>query len=125
VTPKGAQLQVQTALEDLIKAEKEKGGNVAELEATQVINTLSKDLADLILSSINKLFPVATSIQEWLGTCLWLVVHAGPTGPGGYSMQWTSPLGLPIVQGYREQKSKVVRIHPPSALSSSFPPTSP
>lgn len=116
VTQVGAQRQVEESLAALVAAEKEKGTNVGELESQTKIYDLSKNLATLILSSIDKLFPVATSIQEWLGTCLQLVVKAGSAHKreddvSGNSMEWTSPLGLPIVQAYREIKSKAVSIN--------------
>lgn len=117
VTQEGARLQVREALLDLATAELKKGPSGHQLDGFDPDNEdyfdqLPSDLAQLVLSSIDKLFPVATSIQYWLGTCLYLVVHAdAPKGADfgkGNSMEWTSPLGLPVVQAYREIGTKTV-----------------
>ena len=109
VTQQGAEAQVNTALTEL-------NGTLPAKDqlSVQQVKKLSTKLASTILLSIGKLFPVATSIQEWLGTCLDLIVHSrdnatDPTAEHSHSMQWTTPLGLPVVQGYREPVTKIIK----------------
>lgn len=76
------------------------------------LRKVAKELSADTLSAISTLFPVATSIQQWLKTCLEVIFHSSVSGntAGGTSntMTWNSPLGFPITQGYREQITETV-----------------
>lgn len=110
VTDVGAKAQVKEALTAANETIGRSDAGAKKLTDAE-LDKLSKQLADTILASINRLFPVATSIQEWLGTCLQLIVEdvgLDATTNFGKSMAWTTPLGLPVVQAYRAIATKTV-----------------
>lgn len=82
---------------------------------------LSRYLAKHVFASIRELFHAAHLIQDWLGDCakkisrsirLDLEVDQGKKIDASDMMTsviWTSPLGLPVVQPYRDLKKKQIR----------------
>jgi len=59
-------------------------------------------LAKETLGSIGEVFTGADSIMKWLGECAKVIAQQG------YDVAWVTPLGLPVVQPYREPKRKAV-----------------
>ena len=84
LTKVGARLQVMDELKDLPVA---KG---------RLFRT-AQFLANEILSSIGGLCGKAEHIFDWLDTCGRLMVADSPYKP----IQWTNPIGMPVVQPYR------------------------
>jgi len=58
----------------------------------------SQYLAKRTLDSVATLFPIATAIMGWLRECAAIIVEAG------HSVRWVTPLGLPVVQPYRNYR---------------------
>lgn len=61
-------------------------------------------LAQLTLKSLGEVFSGAYSIMDWLNTCAHLISGAG------YPVMWVTPLGLPVVQPYRNQTNSVYSV---------------
>jgi len=59
-------------------------------------------LARQTLGSIGEVFTGADSIMQWLGKCAQQIAHKG------YDVAWVTPLGLPVVQPYREPRRMAV-----------------
>ena len=57
-------------------------------------------LADTIYDQVGVLFPAATSIMRWLEACARMMCKARPEK----SIGWTSPLGVKVVQPYRNPR---------------------
>ena len=49
----------------------------------------------IIISSLGELFNSATAIMHWLSECAQIIAASDEP------VQWTTPLGLPVVQPYR------------------------
>jgi len=92
-----------------------------QLEANQAlpkkrVYALSAYVTKKIFESIGDLFGGATAIQRWFSQCAKLVCRAHPpqrfAGSGKPDrmtpMIWTTPLGIPVVQPYREPKRKQI-----------------
>lgn len=59
-------------------------------------------LATIILESIGESYASADSIMAWLQHAAWLIAKAG------YYTDWTSPIGMPVVQDYsRKSQYKI------------------
>lgn len=84
-------------------------------------NELSRYLAKHVFASIRELFHAAHLIQDWLGECAKKIsksvrldfdLNQSKTINSSdlmTSVIWTSPLGLPVVQPYRDLKKKQVQ----------------
>ena len=55
------------------------------------------------MDAMAQLFTSARAIMDWLATCARLVAREG------HAMSWVTPLGLPVVQPYRNEKKYVVK----------------
>ncbi|XP_071502713.1 DNA-directed RNA polymerase, mitochondrial-like [Diadema antillarum] len=55
-----------------------------------------------VFQSLRKMFTKTREIQDWLTESAWLISKAGET------VEWVTPLGLPIVQPYHKRSLKVV-----------------
>jgi DNA-directed RNA polymerase len=62
-------------------------------------------LANEIMESIGSLCGKATAIFEWLDVCGRLMVAHNPYRP----IQWTSPIGMPVVQPYRNYSKCTIK----------------
>lgn len=60
-------------------------------------------LAKLTLSSIGKKFVGADSVKEWLANC------AQKIAATGQDVAWVTPLGLPVVQPYRKERTAKIK----------------
>ena len=49
----------------------------------------------IIISSLGEMFNSATAIMHWLSECAQIIAASDEP------VQWTTPLGLPVVQPYR------------------------
>lgn len=90
-------------------------------EKPEESNELSRYLAKHVFASIRELFHAAHLIQDWLGECakkisksirLDFELKQGNSINSSdlmTSVIWTSPLGLPVVQPYRDMKKKQVQ----------------
>ncbi|XP_065879768.1 DNA-directed RNA polymerase 1B, mitochondrial [Euphorbia lathyris] len=78
---------------DQIKKRLKERGNIAD---NQVMYAASCYAAKTTLMALEEMFEGARSIMAWLGECAKII--ASENEP----VRWTSPLGLPIVQPYRQ-----------------------
>eukprot|EP01041_Mallomonas_annulata_P008967 gene8967-18555_t len=100
VTRIGARAQVHNRLEEKFKT------NPNEILSPEFENELSKAslyLATLTLDSLTEIFSSAKDIMDWLANCAKLVAEEGHT------MSWITPLGLPVIQPYRQETSYTVQ----------------
>ena len=74
----------------------EKGIDVDEIEAD--IHAASIYLASVTMDVMGDLFQGARQTMKWLATCARLISSQGTP------MAWLTPLGLPVVQPYRQSK---------------------
>eukprot|EP00605_Chrysophyceae_sp_TOSAG23-4_P002945 GSChrysophyteH1.ASY1.ANO1.3243.1 assembled CDS len=98
VTRIGARAQIQARLEERIYRSR-----VMTPELDRELFEASRYLADLTLNSLEEMFSGAKEIMDWLGTCAHLVAKSG------HVMTWVTPMGLPVMQPYRQQASQVVK----------------
>ncbi|KVI05303.1 DNA-directed RNA polymerase, helix hairpin domain-containing protein [Cynara cardunculus var. scolymus] len=61
--------------------------------------------AKTTLTALGEMFEAARSIMSWLGDCAKVVAMKN------HAVQWTTPLGLPVVQPYRKLGRHLVRVH--------------
>jgi hypothetical protein len=99
VTQVGAKEQVKNAFSDASR-------NLPNPPTNSDLEKYARETARLILSSISVLFPVASSIQQWLYTVL--AICLPKSDELSRSMEWTSPLGFPVSQQYRTKAMKRV-----------------
>jgi DNA-directed RNA polymerase len=59
-------------------------------------------LARVTMEAIGELFTGAKGTMDWLTTCARMIVQHG------YPVAWVSPIGVPAIQPYRQNKSAVV-----------------
>ncbi|XP_038060970.1 DNA-directed RNA polymerase, mitochondrial-like [Patiria miniata] len=55
-----------------------------------------------VFHSLRKMFTKTREIQDWLTECAWLIAKAGQT------VEWVTPLGLPVVQPYHKKNLRVI-----------------
>jgi DNA-directed RNA polymerase len=100
VTARGAKDQVQARLlERLVNETK----TLVTPEIESDIASASSYVAANTLNALTEMFSSAKAIMDWLANCATLVASEGQT------MSWITPLGLPVVQPYRQSCKKVVR----------------
>jgi DNA-directed RNA polymerase len=99
VTFIGVRKQVQARLEEKLMATPAQ--QTPEME--RAIYKASLYLAAVTIEQIGSLFSEANAIMDWLTQCARLVSLEGET------MSWLTPLGLPVVQPYRQQRSFTVQ----------------
>lgn len=90
-------------------------------EKSNIINISSKYLAHTTLESLNEIFDNANVIMNWLANLSNLVAK------DSQPMSWITPLGLPVVQPYRAERTytvKTVLQHVVLSLNSDFLPVS-
>ena len=54
-------------------------------------------LWQMVLKGLDQSFDKATGIMRWLGQCARVVTS------NGHAVAWHTPLGLPVIQPYRER----------------------
>ncbi|XP_050380024.1 DNA-directed RNA polymerase 2, chloroplastic/mitochondrial [Argentina anserina] len=59
--------------------------------------------AKVTLTALGEMFEAARSIMSWLGDCAKIIASENET------VQWTTPLGLPVVQPYRKKGRHLVK----------------
>ena len=59
--------------------------------------TIATCLLQVTLSCLHEMFTSAKDIMQWLGLCARVVARADN------AVEWTTPLGLPVVQPYRKK----------------------
>ncbi|GME81677.1 unnamed protein product [Ambrosiozyma monospora] len=102
VTYVGARAQISKRLKDI------------DYDETEIAR-VSKYLTDLVFKSIKQAFKGAHAIQDWFAFAAKMISKSVRLDPDQNvevnflsSVIWTTPLGLPVVQPYREIKSKAV-----------------
>ena len=98
VTRIGARAQIQSRLEEKIYRNR-----IMTPELDRELFDASRYLADLTLNSLEEMFAGAKEIMDWLGNCSHLIAKAG------HVMSWVTPMGLPVMQPYRQMASHTVR----------------
>ena len=97
VTYIGARKQIQEKLEEKLEAA---GVDVDEME--HGIHAASGYLASVTMDVMGELFQGARQTMNWLAACAKLIsAHGQP-------MAWISPIGVPVVQPYRQSKPYTV-----------------
>ena len=104
VTFVGARNQIYARLFEKLEAEGRVGGvdeedQVLEKELFGAAAYVARQTMD----AMAQLFTSARAIMDWLATCARLVAREG------HAMSWVTPLGLPVVQPYRNEKKYVVK----------------
>lgn len=98
VTQSGARAQVDARLQEVLCID-----NAALTPAMEKeISRAAMYLANLTLTSLSEMFQSARSIMDWLGDCAKLVAETDN------SMAWITPLGLPVMQPYRQPSQHTV-----------------
>uniref|UniRef100_A0A670XVM4 DNA-directed RNA polymerase n=1 Tax=Pseudonaja textilis TaxID=8673 RepID=A0A670XVM4_PSETE len=87
VTQYGGRLQIEKQLKEIEDFPKE---NVWQA---------SKYLVQRVFQSLSQMFSGSREIQNWLTESAWLISKTGQT------VEWVTPLGLPIIQPYHNKKS--------------------
>lgn len=91
VTPIGARQQIMNRLAEIEGLPEDK------------LFSASFKLARMTLSSLGDIFAGATETMSWL------YGSAQKISKKGHKVQWTTPVGLPVMQPYRRSERKVVR----------------
>jgi len=65
----------------------------------------SSQLSELVLDAVGDTFPKAKEIMTWIETCTRMMCKHNP----GRAIQWTTPLGFPVIQPYRSMKKFQIR----------------
>ncbi|KAM3852365.1 DNA-directed RNA polymerase, mitochondrial [Vipera latastei] len=91
VTQYGGRLQIEKQLKEIENFPKED------------IWQASKYLVQLVFQSLSEMFSGSREIQNWLTESAWLISKTGQT------VEWVTPLGLPIIQPYHSKKSMLVK----------------
>ena len=99
VTRIGARAQVQARLEEKLANH----GEVTTPELDKEIFASARYIANLTLNSLEEMFSGAKEIMDWLATCAHLVAQQG------HPMAWVSPMGLPVMQPYRQYASQTIK----------------
>lgn len=99
VTRTGARAQVQARLTERILSDP---SMVMDPEIEKSVFAASMYLANLTLASLEEMFSGAKEIMDWLGACARLVAAHG------HAMSWVSPMGLPIMQPYRQSATQTI-----------------
>ncbi|XP_025031948.1 DNA-directed RNA polymerase, mitochondrial, partial [Python bivittatus] len=60
-------------------------------------------LVRLVFKSLTEMFSGSREIQNWLTESAWLISKIGQT------VEWVTPLGLPIIQPYHRKKSTLIK----------------
>lgn len=60
-------------------------------------------LSRLVMKAVNHICHSASDIMDWLRTCAQAATKTGE------AVQWTTPLGFPVVQPYRNYRSKAIQ----------------
>ena len=99
VTRTGARAQIQARITEKILSNP---SMVMDPEIERSVFAASMYLANLTLASLEEMFSGAKHIMDWLGACSKLVAA------NGHAMSWVSPMGLPIMQPYRQSATQTV-----------------
>nr|XP_046247511.1 DNA-directed RNA polymerase, mitochondrial isoform X2 [Scatophagus argus] len=91
VTRYGGRLQIEKRLKEIDEFPKE---NVWEA---------SHYLVQLVFSSLKEMFTGTREIQDWLTESARLISKSGHT------VEWVTPLGLPVIQPYHRSRSQVLK----------------
>lgn len=91
VTPVGARQQIMNRLVE-----------VDGIPEEEIFSSALK-LAHLTLSSLGDIFEGATETMDWLYEC------AKRISKHGHKVEWTTPIGLPVMQPYRRCETKIIR----------------
>ncbi|XP_034278454.1 DNA-directed RNA polymerase, mitochondrial [Pantherophis guttatus] len=91
VTQYGGRLQIEKQLKEIENFPKED------------VWQASKYLVRLVFQSLSEMFSGSREIQNWLTESAWLISKTGQT------VEWVTPLGLPIIQPYHNKKSMLVK----------------
>ncbi|XP_026554252.1 DNA-directed RNA polymerase, mitochondrial [Pseudonaja textilis] len=91
VTQYGGRLQIEKQLKEIEDFPKE---NVWQA---------SKYLVQRVFQSLSQMFSGSREIQNWLTESAWLISKTGQT------VEWVTPLGLPIIQPYHNKKSMSIK----------------
>ena len=65
----------------------------------------SAQLSELVLDAVGDTFPKSKEIMSWIETCCRLMCKHNPNR----AIQWTSPLGFPVIQPYRSMRKFQIR----------------
>ncbi|KAJ0038285.1 hypothetical protein Pint_23430 [Pistacia integerrima] len=87
------------ARDQIKKRLKERGAIADDSELFQV----SSYAAKTTLTALGEMFEAARSIMNWLGECAKVIASVNQ------SVRWTTPLGLPVVQPYRQTGRHLIK----------------
>lgn len=62
-------------------------------------------LSGLVLDAVGDTFPKSTQIMRWIETCCRMMCKHSPNR----AIQWTTPLGFPVIQPYRSMRKFQIR----------------
>lgn len=99
VTYIGARKQISARLHETFLTK----GHIMDEKLEDEIYHASCYCAELTIGSMGDLFNSARGIMAWLAKC------ASKVGESGQPMSWITPMGLPVVQPYRNKATKQVR----------------
>ncbi|NWV16968.1 RPOM protein, partial [Origma solitaria] len=98
VTRYGGRLQIEKRLKEIDEFPEEYLWEASHYLVKQVFN------------GIKEMFSATRDIQNWLTESAKLISQSGRT------VEWVTPLGLPIIQPYYRSRSTVVSVHAPAPL---------
>lgn len=89
----------------LVGAREQIVNRLAEIEGfpEEKLFAASMKLASLTLSSLDDIFCGASQTMEWL------YESASRISKTGHQVQWITPVGLPVIQPYRQRESMVIK----------------
>ena len=100
VTRTGARAQVQARLMEKLMSDPTM---ILTPDVDKQIFEASFYLAAMTLGSLEEMFAGAKEIMDWLGGCAKIVAL------NGHAMSWVTPMGLPVIQPYRQRHTQTVR----------------
>uniref|UniRef100_A0A4W5PZP8 DNA-directed RNA polymerase n=1 Tax=Hucho hucho TaxID=62062 RepID=A0A4W5PZP8_9TELE len=104
VTRYGGRLQIEKRLKEIDDFPKE------------YVWDASHYLVHQVFSSLKEMFTGTREIQDWLTESARLIAKSGST------VEWVTPLGLPIIQPYHRSRTQMVRVNDTVKQKNAFPP---
>ena len=103
VTFVGARAQILARLEDQMTSDGDLSHFLDEKNPESLSWQTAGYITRITLSALDNLFQEARNIMSWLGDC------AKSIAKQGHPISWISPIGLPIIQPYRNAKKYTVK----------------
>ena len=67
-------------------------------------------LTDFVFQAMHKVAPATMLLMDWIRRCTKLICKPTDLYPNGRPLEWTSPMGLPVLQDYRKHKQSCVTV---------------